>query len=85
MTHLNTLWMDIAEVKRFLGHEDISSTQVYAQTSTAALRRKFDGLTDPNARALVAHLQDAQGPGEASFAADVLAERLSGARDGNAA
>lgn len=84
-TRLLDLGMDIAEVKRFLGHEDISSTQVYAQTSTAALRRKFDGLTDPNARALVARIQDAQGPGEASFAADVLADRLIGLRDGNAA
>lgn len=84
-TRLLDLGMDIAEVKRFLGHEDIASTQVYAQTSTVALRRKFDKLTDQNARALIASIQQTQGPPEAAFAADVLADRLTGPRDGNAA
>lgn len=84
-TRLLDLGMDIAEVKRFLGHEDIASTQIYAQTSIAALRRKFDGLTNSSAQAVVTQIQEAQGAGQAAFAADVLSERLTGSRDGNVA
>ncbi len=37
--------MDITDVQKFLGHEDIATTRIYAETSVAMLRRKFDSST----------------------------------------
>ena len=46
-TRLLALGMDITDVQRFLGHDDISTTRIYAETSVAMLRRKFDQVTAP--------------------------------------
>ena len=74
-TRLLNLGMDIADVQRFLGHEDISTTQLYAVSSIAALRKKFDQVTDPNGQALIASIRQAQGDQAAAFASDLLARR----------
>ncbi|WP_448208256.1 hypothetical protein [Azospirillum sp. sgz302134] len=37
----------------FLGHDDIATTRIYADTSAATLRHKFDQITDSGGRALV--------------------------------
>ena len=52
-TRLLALGMAITDVQRFLGHDDISTTRLYAETSVAMLRRKFDQVTAPVGRALV--------------------------------
>lgn len=44
-TKLLNLGMDIAEVQKFLGHEDIATTQLYAVMNTSTLRRQFDAAT----------------------------------------
>lgn len=41
-TKLLWLGMDITDVQRFLGHENITTTRHYAETTAATLRRKFD-------------------------------------------
>jgi integrase/recombinase XerD len=41
----------------YLGHDDIAITQIYAVTSVAALRRKFDQVTDPSGQALITEIQ----------------------------
>ena len=74
-TKLLNLGMGIAEVQRFLGHEDISTTQVYAVTSVAALRRRFDQVTDPHARTIIKQIQQTRGDRAAVFASDLLGER----------
>lgn len=51
-TKLWWLVMDITDVQRFLGHENIETTRHYAGTTAATLRRKFDQITDPAAQAL---------------------------------
>ena len=57
-TRLLAIGMDIADVQKFLGHEDIATTRIYAETSVAMLRRKFDQVTRP----------DRPGPGAAHIA-----------------
>lgn len=76
-TKLLSLGMDIADVQCFLGHEEISTTRIYAVTSTAALRKKFDQLTDPTGQALVEQIQQRRGNQAAAFASDLLAQRTS--------
>lgn len=44
-TKLLNMGMDIAEVQKFLGHQDIATTQLYAVMQTATLRKKFDAIT----------------------------------------
>jgi hypothetical protein len=46
------LGIDITDSKRFLGHESIATTRLYAETTAAILQRRFDQLTDPAAHAL---------------------------------
>lgn len=75
-TRLLSLGMDIAEVQRFLGHEDIATTQLYAITSIAALRKKFDQVTDPNGQSVIADIQHRHGDRLAAFASDLLAARV---------
>jgi len=44
-TKLLNLGMGIAEVQKFLGHEDIATTQLYAVMNTSTLKKKFDAVT----------------------------------------
>jgi integrase/recombinase XerD len=71
-TKLLALGFDITDVQRFLGHDDIATTRLYAETSAAALRRKFDQVTAPGGRALVQAIAANQGVSAAAFAADLL-------------
>ena len=71
-TRLLALGMDITDVQRFLGHDDIGSTRLYAETSIAMLRRKFDQVTNANGRALLRRVTEQQGEIVAAFAADLL-------------
>ncbi len=64
--------MDITDVQRFLGHESIETTRHYADTTAATLRRKFDRVTDPTARALLARIRHDRGDDAAFLAADLL-------------
>src|ERR1700722_4537352 len=74
-TRLLALGMDITDLQRFLGHESIATTRLYAETTAATLQRKFDQLTDPAAHALVASIRQRQGDQAALLAADLLAQR----------
>jgi integrase/recombinase XerD len=74
-TKLLNLGLDIADVQRFLGHEDISTTQIYAVTSVAALQRKFDQVTDPYAHTLVEQIHHNRGAQAAVFASELLRNR----------
>lgn len=60
-TRLLALGMDIADLQRFLGHESIATTRLYAETTTATLQRRFDQLTDPSAHALISSVRQRQG------------------------
>lgn len=74
-TKLLGLGMDIADVQRFLGHDDISTTQIYARTSSAMLRKKFDQVTEPRGQALLRELQHQHGDHVAAFASALLVHR----------
>ena len=71
-TKLLALGMDITDVQRFLGHESLTTTRRYAETTAAVLRRKFDQITAPAAHALVATVQHRHGNEAALLAADLL-------------
>jgi integrase/recombinase XerD len=71
-TRLLALGMDIADIQRFLGHDDISTTRIYAETSVAMLRRKFDAVTAPAGQALIREIASRQGEVVAAFASDLL-------------
>ena len=45
-THLLNLGMAIDEVRLFLGHENLATTQHYAKTATGKLRSGFDSAVD---------------------------------------
>jgi integrase/recombinase XerD len=72
---LLALGMDITDLQRFLGHENITTTRLYAETTAATLQRKFDQLTDPAAHALVSGIRQRRGDEAALLAADLLAQR----------
>ena len=72
-TKLLALGMDITDVQRFLGHENITTTRHYAETTAATLRRKFDRITAPAARSLLSGIQHDRGDDAALLAADLLA------------
>jgi len=74
-TRLLALGMDITDLQRFLGHESIATTRLYAETTAAVLQRRFDQLTDPSAHALISGIRERQGDGAALLAADLLAQR----------
>jgi integrase/recombinase XerD len=74
-TRLLALGMDITDLQRFLGHESISTTRLYAETTAATLQRRFDQLTDPAAPTLVTDIRRQRGDDAALIAADLLACR----------
>ncbi len=74
-TRLLALGMDITDLQRFLGHESIATTRLYAETTAATLQRRFDALTDPAAHDLVAGIRRQRGDDAALLAAELLAQR----------
>jgi len=74
-TRLLALGMDITDLQRFLGHEDITTTRRYAETTVAVMKRSFDRITDVAAHALIAGIQQRRGDEAALFAAELLAQR----------
>jgi integrase/recombinase XerD len=74
-TRLLALGMDITDLQRFLGHESIATTRLYAETTAATLQRRFDQLTDPAAHALVAGIRRQRGDEAALLAAELMAQR----------
>jgi integrase/recombinase XerD len=74
-TRLLALGMDITDPQRFLGHESIATTRLYAETTAATLQRRFDQLTDPTAHVLISGIRQQQGDEAALLAADLLAQR----------
>jgi len=74
-TRLLALGMDITDLQRFLGHESITTTRLYAETTAATLQRRFDQLTDPAAHTLVASIRQQRGDDAALIGADLLARR----------
>ncbi len=74
-TRLLALGMDITDLQHFLGHESISTTRLYAETTAATLQRRFDQLTDPAAHTLVASIRQQRGDDAALLAADLLVRR----------
>ncbi len=74
-TRLLALGMDITDLQRFLGHESITTTRLYAETTAATLQRSFDRITDPAAHALIAGIRQQRGDDAALIAADLLARR----------
>lgn len=71
-TKLLALGLDITDVQRFPGHDDIATTRIYADTSAATLRRKCDQVAAPGGRALVQAIAVTHGARAAAFAADLL-------------
>jgi integrase/recombinase XerD len=74
-TRLLALGMDITDLQRFLGHESIVTTRLYAETTAATLQRRFDALTDPAAHTLISGIRQRQGDEAALVAAELLAQR----------
>ena len=74
-TRLIGLGMAITDVQRMLGHEDIGTTRIYAETNAALLRRAFDRVTAPTGLRVVREIDATYGSDAAVFAANVLADR----------
>lgn len=74
-TRLLAMGMDITDVQKYLGHEDIGSTRIYAETSVAMLRSKFDQVTEEPGKALLHIITARQGEVAGAFAADLLGQR----------
>ena len=74
-TRLLARGMDITDLQRFLGHESITTTRHYAETTAATLQRRFDALTDPGAHELVAGIRRQRGAEAALWATELLAQR----------
>ena len=74
-TRLLALGMDITDLQRFLGHESITTTRLYAETTAATLQRRFDQLTDPAAHTLIADIRKQRGDDAALLAAELLVRR----------
>ena len=74
-TRLLALGMDITDLQRFLGHESVSTTRLYAETTAATLQRRFAPLADPTAYTLVASIRQQRGDDAALLAAELLARR----------
>ncbi len=67
--------MDITDLQRFLGHESITTTRLYVETTATTLQRSFDRIIDPAAYALTAGIRQQRGDDAALIAADLLARR----------
>ena len=78
-TRLLVIGMDITDVQKFLEYEDIATTRIYAETSVAMLRRKFDQVTNQTGKDLVRWISKDQGEVVGAFAADLLSEPRRGA------
>ena len=78
-TGLLDIGMDITNVQRFLGHEDVATARIYAEFSVAMLRRKFDQVTNQTGQDLVRRTSKYQGEVVDAFAADLLAGPRRGA------
>lgn len=74
-TRLLAMGMAITDVQKYLGHEDIGSTRIYAETSVAMLRSKFDQVTEEPGKALLHIITAQQGEVAGAFAADLLGQR----------
>lgn len=74
-TRLLALGMDITDLQRFLSHESITTTRLYAETTAATLGRRFDGLTDPAAHTLVSSIRQRQGDEAALLTTELPAQR----------
>lgn len=74
-TRLLGLGMAITDVQRMLGHEDIGTTRIYAETNAALLRRAFDRVTAPVGQRIVRDVEEVRGEEAAAFAAELLADR----------
>jgi integrase/recombinase XerD len=74
-TRLLAKGMDITDLQRFLGHENIETTRLYAETSAATLQRSFDRITDPAAHDVIAEIRQSRGDAAAILAAGLLAQR----------
>ncbi|MEX8521131.1 MAG: tyrosine-type recombinase/integrase [Leptothrix sp. (in: b-proteobacteria)] len=74
-TRLLAMGMDIADLQRFLGHDSITTTRLYAQTTAAVLKRSFDRVTDPTAQTLITDIRQRQGDEAGAIAAELLAQR----------
>ena len=71
-TRLLSLGMSITDIQKFLGHQDIGTTRLYAETSIAMLQRKFDQVTEAKGQALLSTIRADQGDVVGAFAADLL-------------
>ena len=71
-TRLLALGMHITDIQKFLGHQDIGATRIYAETSVAMLRRKFDQVTDRAGCDLLGAVRTRHGDVVGAFAADLL-------------
>lgn len=71
-TRLLAIGMDIGDIQKFLGHADISATRIYAETSVAMLRRKFDQVADSTGCDLVETVRERHCEVIGAFAADLL-------------
>ena len=73
-TRLLAIGMDITDVQKFLGHEDIATTRISAETSVAMLLRNFVRVTEEAGKNLVQRISMDQGEVVGAFAAALLAE-----------
>ena len=74
-TRLLARGMDITDLQHFLGHESITTTRHYAQTTAATLPRRSDALIDPGAQEFIVGIRRQRGDEAALLAADLLAQR----------
>lgn len=71
--------MDITDVQKFLGHEDIAATRLHGESSLAMLRRKSDQVAHQTSRGLVRRISEERGAVVDAFAANLPAEPRRGA------
>ena len=71
-TRLLALGMDITDVQRFLGHDDIATTRLYAETSGGRAAAQVRPGHRPRRPALVQAIAAARRAPAAAFAADLL-------------